>query len=328
MTAPKQNTCWIVTEGATGMENQCLGLAERLGLPIQVKRLKVAKPWRWLAPRTWGSAFGHLEAGSERLEPPWPRLLIGCGRQSIPFSLAVKRASGGKTFTVQCQNPRIGAEHFDLVIPPEHDEISGPHIFPIIGSPNRVTPAKLTQAKNDFGAMFGAMRSPRVAVLVGGYSKNYGRMGTQEAHELAQALKQIAARGSLMITTSRRTSVETNEILRAELAGTDTYFWDGKEPNPYFAMLAWADAIIVTADSVNMACEAGATGKPVHIFVLPGARAKARRFHAALAARSVARVFTGVIEQWSYTPLDETGRAAAKIKSLLDLSRPPSDIKA
>ncbi len=151
---------------------------------------------------------------------------------------------------------------------------------------------------------------------------------TKEARELAVALKQIASSVNLMITTSRRTSAETNEILRAELAGTDTYFWDNKEPNPYFAMLAWADAVIVTADSVNMACEAGATGKPVHIFPLPGARAKARRFHASLQARGVARVFTGAIEQWSYTPLDETGRAAAKIKSLLDLSRAPSDIKA
>ncbi len=147
-----------------------------MGLPIQVKRLKVVAPWRWLAPRSWGSAFDHLEKDSDPLDPPWPLLLIGCGRQSIPFSLAVKRASGGTTITVQCQNPRIGAENFDLVIPPEHDQISGPHIFPIIGSPNRVTPEKLAQAKNEFAARFGAMRSPRVAVLVGGTSKNYGRM--------------------------------------------------------------------------------------------------------------------------------------------------------
>ncbi len=326
MTAPIQDICWVVTGGAAGMESQCLGLAERLGLPVRPIRLAVAAPWRWFAPYMMGSPFRRLKPGADRLAPPWPRLFIGCGRQSIAFSLAVKRASSGRTITVQCQNPRIGAENFDLVIPPEHDEISGPHIFPIIGSPNRVSPGRLAQARSEFAALFAGLHGPRVAVLVGGTSKTHGRLGASEARELARALKHIAAGASLMITTSRRTDAQVQSILRTELAGTNAYFWNGTEPNPYLGLLAWADAILVTADSVNMACEAGATGKPVHIFALPGAKAKSRNFQQSLVRRGVARPFRGTIEHWSYKPLDETGRAAERIKSLLDLSAASSDI--
>src|ERR1051326_9551427 len=95
MTGAVENTCGVVTEGAAGMENQALGLAERVALPIAVKRVKLRTPWRWLAPRAPVSPFGRAEAGSSPMKPPWPRLVIGCGRQSIPFVRAIKRASGG-----------------------------------------------------------------------------------------------------------------------------------------------------------------------------------------------------------------------------------------
>src|SRR3546814_5644221 len=51
--------------------------------------------------------------------------------------------------------------------------------------------------------------------------------------------------------------------------------------NPYFAYLGLADAILVTADSVNMVCEAASTGKPVYVIDLDGSsdkfRSEARR---------------------------------------------------
>ncbi|KAL5190700.1 Mitochondrial fission protein ELM1 [Glycine soja] len=38
------------------------------------------------------------------------------------------------------------------------------------------------------------------------------------------------------------------------------YIWDGQEPNPQMGHLAWADAFVVTTDSVNMISEACSTG--------------------------------------------------------------------
>jgi mitochondrial fission protein ELM1 len=325
VTADLAETCWIMTQGAAGMENQCLGLAERLSLPIRTFRLRVAQPWRWLAPISVGSPFSHL-AKSEKPAPPWPRLLIGCGRQSIAFSRAVKRAGGGRTITVQCQHPRVDVRAFDLVIPPEHDGLTGANVFPILGSPNRITPKRLATAREEW-ADFGALVAPRLAVLIGGKSRAY-RFGPAEAHALGGHLRRLSRTHSLMITVSRRTGATAEAILRGALDDTDAYFWDGEGDNPYPGILAWADAILTTADSVNMACEAGATGKPVHIYRLPGGGGKFARFHAALEARGVSRPFTAQTEQWTYEPLDETGRAAERIRALLDERAEAPDIKA
>lgn len=320
-----ENTCWVVTEGAAGMENQALGLAERLGLPIAVKRVRLGRPWRWLAPSALVSPFGRAEAGSSAIEPPWPRLVIGCGRQSIPFVRAIKRASGGRTVIVQCQHPRIDPAHFDLVIPPEHDRLSGPNVFPILGSANRITPQRLAEARQQFATRFEPLRTPRLGVLVGGSSSSYS-FGAAEAERLAAALENLAKSHGLLLTTSRRTGPDTVAKVAEGLAGTgaDLFFGDGE--NPYLGILAWADAFLVTADSVNLACEAAATGKPVHIFPLPGGSAKFRRFHEGLERCGIARRFDGHIEQWIYPPLDETGRAAARIQALLDEPTAASDI--
>ena len=55
------------------------------------------------------------------------------------------------------------------------------------------------------------------------------------------------------------------KILRDTLAGDKNFIWDGAGKNPYFAMLGWADAILVTADSVSMLSDACTTGKPVYL---------------------------------------------------------------
>src|SRR3546814_15726728 len=84
-----------------------------------------------------------------------------------------------------------------------------------------------------------------------------------------------------MVTPSRRTGPDNEAILRARLAGLPAEIWDGEGENPYFAYLGLADAILVTADSVNMVCEAASTGKPVYVIALDGSsdkfRSEARR---------------------------------------------------
>jgi len=322
VTGDLAENCWIVTEGAAGMENQCLGLAERLSLPIRIFRLSVRPPWRWIAPISLGSPFAHL-AGGDVPVPPWPRLLIGCGRQSIPFSRAVKRASP-RTITVQTQHPRVDPRAFDLVVPPEHDGLTGPNVFPILGSPNRVTPERLAEARREFALRFDNVRSPRLAVLIGGANRTY-RFGETEARALGETLRALSRDHGLMVTASRRTGAREHAILFDALRETDAHIWDGAG---IIGLLAWADAILVTADSVNMACEAGATGKPVHIYPLPGGAGKFQHFHEALERRGVSRPYKGTIERWSYARLDETGRAAARVRALLDEDARASDMKA
>ena len=53
-------------------------------------------------------------------------------------------------------------------------------------------------------------------------------------------------------------------------------------------------------------CEAGATGKPVHVLGLDGSDGKFARFHETMRQAGITRPFAGRIESWSYAPLDDT----------------------
>lgn len=121
--------------------------------------------------------------------------------------------------------------------------------------------------------------------------------------------------GSLLVSLSRRTSAAARLQLQTRLAPYCALFFDGEGVNPYFAMLAGADHIFVTADSVSMATEAAATGKPIHVLAVDGPAGKLARFHDSLRRRGCARPFAGKLETWSYPPLLETDRIAAAVLS-------------
>ena len=116
------------------------------------------------------------------------------------------------------------------------------------------------------------------------------------------------------MTPSRRTGAAGLAVLRERFAGLPGRIWDGTGDNPYYAYLAVADAVLVTADSVSMVSEAAATGKPVHILPLPGGDAKFARFHEAMREAGITRPFAGDIENWTYVPPDDTARAGAALR--------------
>src|SRR5207245_2839417 len=120
--------------------------------------------------------------------------------------------------------------------------------------------------------------------------------------------------GSAVVTPSRRTGAAGVALLRQRLAGLSAEIWDGTGDNPYYAYLAAADALLVTADSVSMVSEAAATGKPVHILELAGGDAKFARFHQAMREDGITRPFAGHIESCSYVPPDDTARAGGLLR--------------
>jgi len=317
-----RQSCWIVTDGSAGMENQCIGLAEALDLDFTVKRIVTTRPWRWLPPQFWLNPLHRLDASSDLLTPPWPDVLITCGRQAIPMSLAIKKANGEKTVTIHIQTPNCKASEFDLVIVPEHDRLRGPNVLVSLGSLGRVTPERLQSEGEKFAPAVADLPRPLVAVLVGGSNRCYD-VNADVIRDLAARLKSLheEAGCSFLVTTSRRTGAENEAILEAYLAGLPHQLWTGEGANPYFGYLALADALIVTGDSVNMVCEACTLGKPVHIFELPGGNRKFNYFHKSMQEKGYTRPFRGKLETWSYPPLQETRRIAAEVADIMAARR-------
>lgn len=308
---------WVLHDGKIGMANQVTGLAEALGWPITEKRLEIRAPWRYLAPRLWLASHRAIDPAGARLEPPWPDVVIACGRNSIVPARLIKRQSGGKTFWVQIQDPRFARSEIDLIVAPQHDPAAGDNVFSTLGAVHRVTPEKLRADAVRWASTFAALPRPLVAVLIGGDNAVY-RLTETMFGSLCDRLVALAKSGvGLAITPSRRTGEAQRRMLEKRLAGHNAFIWDGKGDNPYFAMLGAADAIIVTADSVSMISEAASTGKPVHIIELEGGSAKFTRFHQAMRDAGITRPFNGTLDEWHYPPLDDTARAAVEIRRRL-----------
>lgn len=313
------DVAWVLTDGKAGTRSGALGLAEAVGLPVVEKRVHSALPWRWLPPFMWPKGVIGVGAGGDPLEPPWPRLVVSGGERSVGPALAIKRRAGDEVLSVHIQHPRVDPARFDLVIVSTHDRLSGPNVRVTIGALHRVTGDLLANAAARFGPTFAYLPRPLVAVLIGGTNRVY-RFDEETAARLADALATLARDGrcGLLVTASRRTGAANEALLRERLRGLPVAFWDGTGENPYFAYLGLADALVVTGDSVNMVSEACYTGKPVHVFRLPGGEdSKFDRFHQALAELGATRPFAGRLETWPCLRLDERTALAEEIRRRL-----------
>jgi hypothetical protein len=307
--------CWVLSNGGAGMLNQCIGLAEALDVAWTDKRVAIRQPWLSLPPGLWLRPFAALGPGSSDLRPPWPDLLIASGRQTVAIAAAIRRASAGRTFTVQIQKPGIPPRHFDLVVTPQHDRLAGANVVATMGGLNRITPARLETEAVRFADSVAHLPRPLIAVLVGGSSKAY-RMTDASCRDLAAKLRALAEReeAGLLVTASRRTGEANAAVLREALDGVPHLWWDGSGENPFLGWLGLADGFVVTADSVNMISEACATGKPVMVHDLPGGTAKFDRFHRLFREAGLVRPFDGRLERYSYQPLNETAEVARIVR--------------
>jgi len=317
-----QGETWIITDGSVGMEAQGIAVAEAVGLPFKLKRVRVTGALRFLpAPLQLAVPPARLLASvtaNEPLTPPWPRLLISIGRRSVPIALALKRLAGA--FALHIQNPKVPPRLFDLVAAPLHDGFTGKNVITTFGAVHSVTAERLTEAAKRFAGAVDPLPHPRVTVLLGGASQAFS-FSPADAASLGTALARLASEsgGSLLVTPSRRTSPEAVAALKSAIAGVPHYLWDGTGDNPYHAFLAYADAVVVTADSVNMVTEAAGTGKPVYVQSLPGTSQRLGRFHALMREAGATRPFEGRLESWTYTPINDTEVVAKVIRKALAL---------
>ena len=306
-------SCWVLSDGKAGDEAQCLGVAERLGLTASLHRVAPRPPFVWLMP--WGGIDpreGPSRPGSP-IAPPFPDLVIASGRRTASYLRAVKTASDGRSFTVFLKDPRCGAGTADFLWVPEHDRLRGANVLTTLTSPHRFSPGRLAGARAAAPYGLDRLAAPRVALIIGGNSAHYSF--TPEAiADLSAKISALATTGAgLMATASRRTPAPLAAAIRATVEASGGFYWDGSGENPYPAMLALADYLVVTADSVNMVGEAAATGRPVLLYTPPGGSAKITQFLAGLATAGVTTPFTGALAGRTYTPIDSTPDIAIEL---------------
>lgn len=307
-------TVLALSDHTAGNRRQATALAQ--ALRTDAHHAEVAFPHfaRWMAPYLPERAIASLPAIAR--DADGPMLAIGCGRQAALALRALKRARGREVFTLQILDPRCKLDDFDLLVVPEHDDLAGPKVLRTLGALHPIDERWLGQAREDFPD-FAGLPKPWTSVLIGG--PNHAQR--IDAHWLARLFDQLAGQrnqiGTLAVSASRRTPPKLREVIRRHALQLDALLWlderDG--PNPYPALLAYADRLIVSPDSVNMISEACAVGVPVHTLLTQPLDGKLQRFHAALRERGLLHDIAA--RSWPRPPLRELPAIVDEVRARL-----------
>jgi mitochondrial fission protein ELM1 len=312
--SPPSPAVWVLADPRAGTAAQALGIAGRLGGGHRV----VPLGWGPLArlPLPVPTLAGLRDRGA--FAPPWPRLAISAGRRSAPVARWLA-ARGVRIVHCMRAWPAGG---IDLMVIGRHDlsparlrrdPPDAPNILPILGATHGLTPDRLAEARAAAPDL-GALPSPRIALLVGGKVRGEG-LDPAVAAGLGARVAGFA--GSVMATTSRRTGEAAADALAASLAPVPhrLHRWGRGGVNPLLAFMAWADALVVTGDSISMLSESLVTTAPIFVAPLGGEGPRHLAMHESLYAAGQARPISAAPAPFPRLPLDETGRVVAEIRA-------------
>lgn len=267
---------WLIDAYRAGERGQVRALVDALGWPCETKVLSY-RNYVFLPHVLGRSSLRGIRAESAaRLQPPWPDLVISSGVRNEPVCRWIRAQSGGHTRYVHVGRPWAPLDTFDLVITtPQYRVPVRANVLNNMLTLHSVTEQRLAEARAAWASSFVALPRPRFAVMVGGDSGPF-TLGPNAATRLGREASQLARAhgGSLLVSTSSRTSPAAVDALQAAISAPNYFYrWQAAaSDNPYMGILAWADRVIVTADSIAMLSEACATGKPVNMFDLGGMR--------------------------------------------------------
>jgi mitochondrial fission protein ELM1 len=267
---------WLLIGSRRGDNNQVLALGEALGAPFETRTILDRKLTR-LRIKLFPKGVGHVKPESRRwLRPPWPDLVIGIGRSTVPVARWIRDRNDGRTKLVRLGHPRAANRLLDLVIttrqypvPPGGNVVT----LPLAMNRFRAPPAATSEEQ----AWLNARPRPHLLLSLGGTAPMWQLDLSALRDATVKLAKQAEERGgTLMVVASPRTPEDSLRVIRDVAPASDRIVFVDHEVR-YPVLLNDADEQFVTADSVSMISEAVMTRKPVGLIpVEPDARGRRR----------------------------------------------------
>lgn len=326
-----QPLVWALLDDRAGNTSQTMGIVEALNLPYEIKKINYNKlvhlPNFLRSPGL--SSVDRKK--SDSIQAPWPRLIVATGRRLAPIaSWICMQKSEHKIAYVHVMWPGTRYCVFaDVLVLPEHDHVTELHPFILrtLGAANRINPSVLDESRANACKRFEAFPGPRIGVLVGGNSR-HGKWSDHDIKKFVELLQQAQAQApmSLLITTSRRTPDALKQAMSNVATAPCFYYQPGDAvENPYRDIMAAADHLIVTGDSVAMCSEAASSGKPTWI-AEPASwkQSKITKFLQTLYEKKHARPLSdfSLSARLEASALDDAGKIARELKNLKFLHLP------
>ncbi|MFA6599722.1 MAG: ELM1/GtrOC1 family putative glycosyltransferase [Candidatus Omnitrophota bacterium] len=309
----------ILSDGKPGHLKQSQAVAAAFGeirtqygrpgmeYPTQTLEVRFRSAWRrklfpWFALFWIPFVQGRLrflrfffEPGTQReIERASADFVISAGSSLVPLNLCLARDSRAKSIVVMKPSFPYNRFRFDLAIIPAHDRGAVPaKAVRTLLSPAQSDPGELGRAGERLGRRLRSPGRVRWSVFLGGATRRFD-LDPEKIEAFFGILSQMADEtGDYLVTTSRRTSDAIARRLKERLSRDPhcQLLVVANEDNPPGAvqgMMALAEVLVVTGDSISMISEAVRSGKKVMVVDLGrNLPVKHRRFTDLLAAKSV-----------------------------------------
>ncbi len=300
----------LLTQGMHGMVSQVEGLAKALKINFKHQKIKLKPFWNLIPPKFTPISENLL---TEKFVCDC-RIVISCGRKSVISSIALKKRFKNEIFNIHIQDPKVSFKHFDLIISPKHDNVSGENVLQTQGSIHYLTKKEISA--NSKYLQLDKGKKQVVAFIIGGPNKYYN-YSDEQIHFTFNKIKTLFTPDKFKIVVIPSYRTPERVIKKAfNTFSINHNVIKTIDKKAYLSSLAIADYIIVTCDSTSMISEAAVTGKPVYIAMMKANKSIKRfqSFYTQFKDLGIARELTDSIDNWSYDKLDEVNRLAPLIK--------------
>ncbi len=230
-----------------------------------------------LASHAWQGNMSVLEACLEpasyrRLESVCADIVISCGSSLAPVNAFLARECNAKN--VVMMKPGVtGLGSFSVAVIPEHDRPTArDNVAVTKGAPAAIDGAAMSDGARRIAATAGLSGAGKVGLLVGGDTSGH-KLGSRMMEKIITQLKGYVERKGmeLLVTTSRRTPRDVEELLKREFAayprcGLLVIANEKNMANVVGGILSLSDITLVSGESVSMVSEAASSGKKTLVF--------------------------------------------------------------
>ncbi len=254
------------------MENQSMALAKSLGFKFNLLK---TKPF-WLCrlfPTFLAGRFNIPLSNNDTIfKANNYTILITCGRRMAGINIGLKRIyrkNNKKIFTIHIQNPNIASVYFDLLVVPEHDNLTGKNIIVSEGSLHSVNMKNIKIAYDKLGIRHLKELKEHIVVLIGGNTRTQ-KLTAEYENKFISEIKRIQKifKSKIVLCPSRRTPENLLKYFNLKKPEGIIIAAKKNNENPYPGIIYNAKFVIATTDSINLLSEAIGSGKEVFVLDL------------------------------------------------------------
>ena len=304
----------LLTEGMHGMVSQVEGMAKALNAEYSHKIVRLSFPWNLIPPKFTPILDIVLKDKIYITNNEIPDLVISCGRKSVIPSILLKKKNP-KLLTIHVQDPKVNFKHFNFIIAPEHDNLSGNNIYSSKGAIHYITQSEIDNAKPYLKKNINSEKV--VSLILGGPNKYYNFSKDQLVSIFNQIKSNFVSQGyKVIVIPSMRTPKSSIELAIKEM-GSCGHVVNRVDKQAYLSAYGLANYVIVTCDSTSMISEAATSGKPIYVAHMEPKKNNYRfkRFFKLFEEMGITRNLGEKVESWTYNKHNEAERIATLIKN-------------